>query len=661
LRVRPRGRGVDAAVVGLLFVISAWWGSRQVIAFVERGGNPSFYQHYFEPAVMLACDRGFTVAEGPRPAPLDDFLFRRADAIDCSQLPGDLVVGTRNVYQYGWFYLMTTVGLTWKVVGVSWSGLAPLFGVLFGIVVCVTYALFRTAVPWPAALIASTMIAISPLHLQNLPHLRDYAKAPFVLTLILILFVLVRRPMQPRSLLLLAAAYGAILGVGYGFRTDLLANIPPFVVTLLLFMPGGVVRGFAVRAGAVLLAAAVFLITSWPAASYVAQSGGCQWHAVLLGLSDIFSDDLRVTSSFYDWMPVFSDEYVHTAVNSYASRVDGAAFIPYCSAAYDAASASQLRDIVMRVPADTVARAYGSTLQVLDLPFFLWREGWESHRGSSLGAVLHAVAGTARLAAVVTVVLLGAVSLRLGLFALCVVLYFGGYPSMQFADRHFFHLEFLGWWAIAFVAWHLAAPWLPAAEQTETRDWRRVMRGAVQFAALALALVLIPLWGLRAYQQREMARLIGDLLNAPRLEVPMITAGDGRTLDAAPDALAIAGEDQRQAAYLDVHIDLATCPEGIVLKQRYDSARPPYDFSGPIRSSPARAPSARILLPVFRFFRGFTIEQGSPSCVSRVARLQSIDGRRLLPVLTLSAGWQTQPFYRGVRPLASLGRVFARD
>jgi hypothetical protein len=648
--LRPGGRLLDAAIVGLLFVISAWWGSRQVIAFVERGGNPSFYQHYFEPAVMLACERGFTVAEGRRPALVDDFLFRRIDALDCNQLPADLAVGTRNVYQYGWFYLMTTVGLAWKVVGVSWSGLAPLFGVLFAIVIVLTYGLFRTAVPWPAALVASTMVAISPLHLQNLPHLRDYAKAPFVLSLILILFVLVRRPLKPRSLLLLAAAYGAILGVGYGFRTDLLANIPPFVVTLLLFMPGGVVRGFAARAGAVAVAAVVFLITSWPAASYVAQSGGCQWHAVLLGLSDIFNSNLRVTASFYDWMPVFSDEYVHTVVSGYAGRVNGAEFIPYCSAAYDAASGSQLRDIVTRFPADVVTRAYGSTLQVLDLPFFLWREGWQSDRGSSVGAVLHALAGTARLAALIAVVMLGAVSLRLGLFALSAVLYFGGYPSMQFADRHFFHLEFLGWWVIAFVAWHL----VPRA-----REWRAFVRPAARFAVLALVLVLLPLFGLRVYQQQQLQRLTTELLAAPREEVPVI--GEGGALDVAPNALALSGDDQRQVAYLDVHVDLAACPDGVVLNQRYDPARPAYDFSGPIRPSPSGEPPARILLPVFRFFKGFTIERGSRSCISRVERLQSVEGRRLLPVLTLATGWQTQPFYLRVRRPAVPGRSLLGD
>jgi hypothetical protein len=653
-------RRAEALIVAALFAVSAWWGSRQVIAFVERGGTPSFYQQYFEPAVMLACDRGFTVAEGRRPAMVDDFLAQRTDSVDCDRLPPDLAVGTRNVYQYGWFYLMATVAVAWKIVGVSWSGLAPLFGVLFGLVVVLTYGLFRTAVPWWVALVAAGMIAISPLHLQNLPHLRDYAKAPFVLSLILILLVLVRRPHAPRTLLLLAATYGAILGFGYGFRTDLLANIPPFIVTILLFMPGGIVSGLGLKAAAIAVAAAVFLLTSWPAASYVAQSGGCQWHAVLLGMADGFTTNMRLVPSFYDWVPFYSDEYVHTAVNSYAYRVSGAEFIPYCSAEYDAATGAWLRDIAWRFPGDMLTRAYASTWQILDLPFFLWRDGYDSGRGSNLGAMLHLVAGTARLASLVAVVIIGAVSTRLGVFALCVMLYFGGYPSLQFSDRHFFHLEFLGWWAVAFLGWHLAATWLPALDHGTGRHWRSLAFPAARFAGLALVLVMGPLLVLRLYQHQQLRQLTSELLEAPREQLTAIAAAEPR-LDVTFDAPGLRADDPRAAAYLDLHVDLNACPEGVQLAQRYDPSRPPFDFSGAIRSSVDGEPAGRILLPVFRSFQGFVFERGGPSCITRVERLQSVAGRRLLPYLALVPGWQEQPFHVSLRQPAWFGRGAARD
>jgi hypothetical protein len=130
------------------------------------------------------------------------------------------------------------VGLYWTVAGISWSGLIPLFGALFGLVIVLAYALFRLAAPMPVAILPAAGLMISTLHVQNLPHLRDYAKAPFVLALILILFWIVKHPPTPRRLVAWCVAYGLVLGVGYGFRTDFLACIPPFFVTVLCSFPG---------------------------------------------------------------------------------------------------------------------------------------------------------------------------------------------------------------------------------------------------------------------------------------------------------------------------------------------------------------------------------------------------------------------------------------
>src|ERR1051325_11674491 len=49
------------------------------------------------------------------------------------------------------------------------------------------------------------------------------------------------------------------------------------------------------------------------------------------------------------------------------------------------------------------------------------------------------------------VFLIAAYSLRLGLFVIGFLLYFGGYPAVQFGNRHFFHLEFITWWALGFL------------------------------------------------------------------------------------------------------------------------------------------------------------------------------------------------------------------
>ena len=85
-------------------------------------------------------------------------------------------------------------------------------------------------------------MCLSSLQLANLPNLRDYAKAPFTLALVMILIAMVVRPMAPAHVLLLSLAYGLVLGIGYGFRTDLLVDIPPFLIAVALFLPGGLLR-----------------------------------------------------------------------------------------------------------------------------------------------------------------------------------------------------------------------------------------------------------------------------------------------------------------------------------------------------------------------------------------------------------------------------------
>ena len=63
---------------------------------------------------------------------------------------------------------------------------------------------------------------------------------------------------------------------------------------MLLFLPGGVHKNLGVKAAAVVLYLATFMVVSWPITSKVYTSGGCQWHVTLLGLQSPFDNVLRV-------------------------------------------------------------------------------------------------------------------------------------------------------------------------------------------------------------------------------------------------------------------------------------------------------------------------------------------------------------------------------
>lgn len=641
-----RWLGREAVWVAILVVASGWWGGRYVQHWREAGRAQIFYQQYFEPAITIACGRGFESAMA-MPAPVEAFVSLQTDRLDCAQLPADPQLKPDDaVYQYAWFYLMWTVGLFWKVFGVSWSGLVPLFGALFALVIVLAYAIFRLAVPVWAALPAAAALAISTLHLQNLPHLRDYAKAPFVLALLLIMFIVAKRAVTGRRLVAWSALYGLVLGIGYGFRSDLLANILPFIVTVAIFTPGFNARDLFSKVGALVAAGVVFVTVAWPAISYVRDQGGCQWHAILLGLEYNFNDDLGVAPAHYQWITRYTDEYMLTAVNSFIVRTEGAQPVAFCTAAYDAASARYLAAIATTFPADVVTRAYASILRVTDLPFYLWSVPAEGH--SRLGHLLTNVVGTSRLAVAVMVLALAGMSWRLGAFAAFAVLYVASYPMLQFAQRHFFHLEFLGWWAMAFAFYGAVRVLRWAASRGEA-PWPQPLplmaRRAVVFGAVAAVIVLAPLPVARAFHDRSVGALTDTIMRAPRVPLP---SEPGTTPSDIRLVTVPAGADPTQTVYLDVEVDLSACPQGVPLTLVYDKSNPFYDFSIAVQPQPRDAIVQRYLTPVFRGFQGLSLGTSPATCVRSIKQLASLSGIPLLPTYTLPVDWQDHALHQRV-------------
>jgi len=243
--------------------MAAWF----VPQFVAAGGKPWFYQQEFGPAVMHACGLGYVNPDAATRPALAAFLDRTADAVSCSELQS---VGTRPLtsMQRAFRYLILMVGETWWVRGhVAWTALTPLYGFLYGVTVVLLYAVFRQGMGVTLAVLGALALTFSTLHLHNLPHLRDYAKAPFVVALVLLAIRLIVGEVSVRRTLGLALAAGLLTGVGIGFRNDLLVAIPAFVGVFAVFLPFGLRERLGLRAGAI----AVYLIAvygaMWPMSS----------------------------------------------------------------------------------------------------------------------------------------------------------------------------------------------------------------------------------------------------------------------------------------------------------------------------------------------------------------------------------------------------------
>lgn len=637
-------RALDAALVLAILVVGAWWGARFERAWRAAGQTSQYYQSYFEPAVMTACGRGFAVSTS-RPPALDAFLSQQVDTFDCASLPADLALRTEGLYQQTWYYLMHTVAAAWWLLGISWSGLTPLFGLLFGTVLAISYGLFRLGMGRPLALICTAAFAVSTSHLVNLPHLRDYAKAPFVLALLLLMAWIVRGEPGRRRVLGLSCLAGAVLGIGYGFRTDLLASIPPLLISIVLFLRGGVFKNLLLKAQAVAVCLLVFVTVAWPVVSYVTGKGGCQWHVTLLGFSYYFDEPLGIEPASYDWGP-YSDDFLYTTVGSrFNPRADSAAGPAFCGPEYDRETGVYLGRILTTFTGDVATRAVAALAAITDFeartpeaplpsydgPFYLWR-----------GDVINAIAGYGPLLVLPLLLLVAAADLRLGLWALCVLLWFGGLPMLQFHPRHFFHLEVIGWFIVGTLASLAGRGGVKAAVSLWRRGRARlsgqpvkvptadatpvsatpplVVAKRVLVLAVCCALVGAAVSIARRVQQARVTSLVASMTRATSEPIALTQTEEGGLLafaPALPDPPGVRGKFWVE--YLRIEVDPAACgPEGAVVV-RYDP--PQQDLT---RVWKVARDQASILTPVFRSFRDITVPAAAQGCVRGVYRASSL-------------------------------------
>lgn len=626
---------LDALLVAAILAAGTWWGTRFERDWRAAGQTSQYYQNYFEPAVMTACGRGFTVSQ-TRPPLLDDFLQQRSDSFDCASLPADLTLITEGLYQYTWYYLMLAVATTWRIVGVSWSGLAPLFGLLFASVLALSFGLFRLGMGRVLALVCTFAFAVSTSHLVSLPHLRDYAKAPFVLALILLMAWMVRAASTRRRLFILAGVSGAVLGVGYGFRTDLLANVPPLLLTIFLFVPGGVFRNLALKAQAAAACLLVSLMVAWPAVAFVAAKGGCQWHVALLGFSAPFDEPLGITPAAYDWGP-YSDNFVWAAVGSrFMPHTDTATGPSFCGPEYDRQTATYLSRILTWFPGDVATRAVASLVAIVDSPtkvrlpplptydgaFYQWR-----------GDLLRALEGYGPLLLLPLLCLVAVIDLRFGLWLLCLVLWFGGLPALQFNIRHHFHLEWIGWLAAGtlmsqagqWVGHAVSRRWqrrtaanpepVPAAPSAAApaapAGYRRVLVMVACFVIIGAAVL-----GARRLQQSMVTSLIGSMIEWTSEPVELDRADEGGLLVLRPRLPGSAtARGYFWVEYLRIDVDPRACGTDGTVWVRYHSPR-----QDSTRRWAIHRDQAAILTPVFVSFSDLAVPSADPGCIRGVYR-----------------------------------------
>jgi len=667
---------VDLVVACLLGAIGFAVGSAYMRTFNRIGGVGDFGQPEFSAAVAQACGKGFVNLGYAATPELARFLSRESDTFSCSELAG-VEGGELAVTQRLYRYLMSSVAMVWTVRGVSWSGLWPLFGALFATTIAAAYGLFRLGSGRALAILASLALVVSAIHLGRLPYLRDYAKAPFMLALILVMARMAVGPMAIERLVGYGAAFGIILGVGFGFRNDLLINVPAFLVVVFLCLPGKIVANLRLKAAVVSVAAFAFLAVAWPIVKGYGE-GSNTGHVAVLGLTTPYDEWLGIRGSMYDWGYAYVDQFVADIITSYSYRVDGRS-VQYFSKEYDRQAVAYLFRIARDFPADIVARAYGSVLKILEMPFAVGTYAYSIPYGATgrwVAAVydwqiwlLQYVTGRGLFVTAIALMIIGARSTWAAVALLLFLLYYAGYPAIQFNVRHFFHLEFVGWWALAFVL-QQAASWTWSAARALIDGGRSALRPALaarplaRLAAFVLAattIVLGSLATLRAYQAPHVRSMLRAYQAAPkeRLATTVSTEGE-KTLIASPSLwnplpAETAGMPVRARYIVADFSSSATCDAvQLPVKFRYWYQDKTSDFSRPMVLKLSRdGEPTRIFFPAYHdaawssaqgsmasFFDGIEVPRGYDGCMTGLYRIADLAQYPVLLDITFAPRWE---------------------
>lgn len=673
-----------AFVIGAIYV-STW------------GGPPEFWQQVFGPAVMTACGHGYTNPMMSEVPGLEDFLYLRSDTFDCGNIPDDVTLLPQDtsgmsydeiqafhpLQQFpGWTqwqrfhrYLILSVALMFTLFGVAWQSLTPLYALLYGTTNALGYGIFRLGMGPRFATLFTMLLMTSPVHLQQLPQLRDYSKAPFFFALILVAGWIVRRPLPLRVQLPLAALVGLFAGLGLGFRQDVSIAAALFCGLVALFSPGPIKQTWWKRGAVIAVFLAAFAVLGWPIFQVLSRVNNAT-HDTIIGFTKYCDQRLGVEAPLYDFGDPFLDEYVRAILMGYAHRTTGRTEVfRHYSPDYDAAGKAYFREMALTFPADLIIRGYASVLRTTDELQISTADGtprgitnqflarlWQLRRWA-----LDVLPGAGRYHVALMLLCIAAINPRAATALFCSILLLAGYPALRFSERHAFHMEIIALFAAGFLLHGLFV--VGRAAWVHRRDLRpRAILGAARvpvlraaiFAAVAAALLILPLLAARGWQTLQVRALIEQYESADRTLLLAESFTDGPTTRVAltgfGDVTRHGVDHPKLPTYSEVLVlEFSPGPESIPVSFTFEAQHPNFQFDRNMTVPPSATTSAsptRIYYPVYYGaecrFTGFSLPSAETERFRGAYRLNDLGKQAILLNAVVPPDWKDARKYQAL-------------
>ncbi len=534
----------DVTLALLLFLLLFAAGYGHLRALRTDRSAVTGIERLYGPSVMLALGRGFIEPNLYEYPELRAFLRGEIESLPREAIPEVVLVNPSPVASYH-RYLVYTVALFWRLFGISWTSLEPLLALLFAWAGVALYGIMRLGMGRTFALAATLGVMISPAMLGTLTELRDFSKAPFILSMVVGLGRLLKYKAGFRQLLLWALGLGLIAGVGMGFRQDVFVFIPLSLALLCIsaFRVDVCSRRW-VRLIAAPVCLACFYAAAWPMMGRM-EGGAHPGHHLVQGFSNKRLDNLGILPAAYRPVASGLDQYIFSMLYDYMQRLGGdkAGHFTMDTSGSDRAGKQWIREMARRFPADLAARGIAAVLRTLRYadayaPTFFEPTVWHKkvyaahHQAASHFHRFGLLYGLAAM-----LILAGyQPTLALGVFLF--ILYMLGYIALQCEYRHAFHLAFVPFWIAGFLLEQSVAAVRSVYKQgfPELRRWKRAAVRVASVAGCCLVLVVPPLFMLRFYQVRQVLPLLEAGMRAERKSISVSErSSHGWTLFAVDD------------------------------------------------------------------------------------------------------------------------------
>lgn len=445
-----------AIVVGLIITIF----SGVALNLVRSEWPQVAYPETFRASIYVACGHGYGVPiTGALDNRVEAFIEGNASSLDCVDVSGPEKLNQKSAY-LGTYYQQLTVGTWWRFFGISWQSLDWLTAVFLGIAACITFLILRL---WLPSLIAAPAAALSSI--PAVPFLvfpRDLMIAPFILTAIFVAIYLVLRNQNTWSFWASMLGLGVLLGIGLGFRTDVLVALP-LVTGTVIFFRKGVASGdntqrlqkLGAGLGGVAVLFLSFILASEPARSKTPESSATA-HVALLGLSDETQNRQSGHDDQISIVQQHSDSFNFSMVEAHSSyRGVNELFAPYSKEFGDTALDLYLRAIEA-FPAIHLRNGVFTGSEVITTGFsgivYVANLGMHGPTENNF-PIARTMNISVWILVLVTwllfVMVLLVVDRRVGFFSLFFLAWASFFPMIQFESRHIFYLSFLTWIPLA--------------------------------------------------------------------------------------------------------------------------------------------------------------------------------------------------------------------